>query len=47
MKGQGIWADTYRGLFHATTRRLGLNRDKRPLNTDAFLPPGGRQLALF
>ncbi|MGJ3242439.1 MAG: PA0069 family radical SAM protein [Opitutales bacterium] len=47
MKGQGIWADTYQGLFRTTAKRLGLNRYKQPLNTSAFIPPGGRQLELL
>jgi DNA repair photolyase len=47
MRGEGIFADTIRGLFHLTCKRLGLNRGHTELSTAAFRRPGPRQQALF
>ncbi len=47
MTGQGIWADTFKKMFSLGMRRSGLiNRERTPLNTEAFRPPGGKQLNL-
>ena len=46
-KGEGIFADQIRDLFHATARRAGLNQERVALSTAHFRPPGGRQLDLF
>ncbi|HYJ29262.1 MAG TPA: PA0069 family radical SAM protein [Allosphingosinicella sp.] len=47
MRGQGPWADLLRTRFEIAVRKHGLNRDKSPLRTNLFLPPGGPQLRLL
>ena len=49
MKGEGPYADQIRDLFQVTTRKLGLDREDRPLSTSAFRRPrvDGEQMALF
>jgi len=48
MKGHGIWADLIRKRFETACRRLGLNRQRTSLSTEAFRPPGvGGQAHLF
>lgn len=38
MKGQGLWADLLRQRFVKTCDRLGLNRDREPLDLSQFRP---------
>jgi len=47
MVGQGPWADLLRTRFDIAVRKHGLNRDRRPLRTDLFVPPSGAQLRLL
>ena len=47
MRGQGLYAEQVRALFHSAARRAGLDRAPRPLSTAAFRRPGGEQLGLF
>ena len=55
MRGAGPLADHIGGLFRMTVRRLGLDRDSRPLSTASFRRPAppdeagstGPQLSLF
>lgn len=47
MRGEGIFADQIRELFHVMTRRLGLNQGRGELSTAHFRRPGGTQLDLF
>jgi DNA repair photolyase len=47
MKGQGIFADMIAQRFRVARRRYGLERESRPLDTQAFTPASGPQMALF
>ena len=47
MVGQGPWAELLKTRFEIAVRKHGLNRDKRPLRTDLFVPPSGAQLRLL
>jgi DNA repair photolyase len=48
MRGEGVFADQIRALFHTARRRHGLDRRPGPeLATDAFRRPGGEQMGLF
>jgi DNA repair photolyase len=47
MRGEGIFADQIRDLFHVAARRAGLERDRLALSTEHFRRPGGQQLTLF
>ena len=47
MTGSGPWAELMRVRFEIAARKHGLNRDKRKLRTDLFIPPQGPQLRLF
>jgi DNA repair photolyase len=47
MRGEGEWADMLARLFDVTCRRLGLNKDKRPLATHHFRRLTGGQINLF
>ncbi len=48
MKGSGLWAELIRQRFEKATRRLGFNRQRIPLDLDAFRPPGvAGQQSLF
>ena len=47
MQGQGPWAELMRVRFEVAVRKHGLNRDKRKLRCDLFVPPQGPQLRLF
>ena len=47
MVGQGPWAELLKTRFEIAVRKHGLNRDKRPLRTDLFVPPSGPQLRLL
>ncbi|HEX2644532.1 MAG TPA: PA0069 family radical SAM protein [Thermoanaerobaculia bacterium] len=46
MKGEGIFAEQIRGLFHTYRRRYGLDQPRPRLSTAAFRRPG-EQLGLF
>jgi hypothetical protein len=46
-QGFGPWAQLMRTRFEIAVRKHGLNREKRKLRTDLFLPPQGLQLRLF
>lgn len=41
MRGEGPYAEQIADLFHVTRRKLGLDRDRRPLSTAAFRRPNG------
>ncbi|MDX1585828.1 MAG: PA0069 family radical SAM protein [Balneolaceae bacterium] len=45
--GEGVFAEQIRSLFRIHTERLGFNRARVALNTDAFRPGKGSQLDLF
>lgn len=47
MRGEGIFAEQIGELFEVVARRVGLNREHRPLSTAHFRRPGGVQLSLF
>ncbi len=49
MRGNGPYAWQIGRRFELATKRLGLNREKRRLRTDLFVPPvpEGGQLDLF
>ena len=47
MQGQGPWAELMRVRFELAARKHGLNRDKRKLRCDLFVPPQGPQLRLL
>lgn len=49
MRGEGPYAKQLANRFALASKRLGLNRNRKPLATDLFLPPtaGGVQLQLF
>jgi DNA repair photolyase len=47
MQGSGPWAELMRVRFEVATRKHGLNRDKRKLRCDLFVPPQGPQLRLL
>lgn len=48
MRGQGVYAELYRQRMQRACTRLQLNRNRHPLNTEAFRPPArGPQMNLF
>ena len=48
MRGQGVYAELYRQRMQRACTRLQLNRNRPPLNTEAFRPPArGPQMNLF
>ncbi len=48
MRGEGIFAEQIRSLFHVAVRRAGLDQPRPTLRTDLFRVPGRpRQLDLF
>ena len=47
MQGQGPWAELLRVRFEVAARKHGLNREKRKLRTDLFVPPQGPQPRLL
>jgi DNA repair photolyase len=48
MRGEGAWADLLRQRFHVACRRLGLNRQREPLDLLQFRPAALRgQASLF
>jgi DNA repair photolyase len=47
MKGQGIWADTFRDLFQLSCRQAGIQGQAPELTTKAFRRPAGDQRLLF
>ncbi len=47
LRGEGIFAEQIRALFHAAARRAGLNSRHPELSTAHFRRPGGMQLELF
>jgi len=47
MRGEGVFAEQIRSLFHTARRRAGLDRRATVLSADAFRRPGVDQLALF
>jgi DNA repair photolyase len=44
MRGKGEWAAVFDQVFKMTCKRLGLNKQRVRLNTDAFRRPGERSL---
>jgi DNA repair photolyase len=46
-RGEGVFAQQIRALFHSACDRHGLDRSGLELSTAAFRRPGGDQLALF
>lgn len=47
MRGEGLIADMIARRFRVARRRLGLDRDRAPLNTQAFQNPSDRQIPLL
>ncbi|HET7274815.1 MAG TPA: PA0069 family radical SAM protein [Longimicrobiaceae bacterium] len=48
MRGEGVYAEQLRSLFHVACRRAGLNAERNELSTAAFRAPAARgQLGLF
>jgi DNA repair photolyase len=47
MRGEGVFAEQIRTLFHTARRRAGLDRRATTLSTAAFRRPGVDQMALF
>jgi len=49
MTGEGVWAQLLRQRFRKACLRLGLNREKAPLDANAFRPPARQpgQASLF
>jgi DNA repair photolyase len=47
MTGSGPWAELMRVRFEIAAKKHGLNREKRKLRCDLFVPPQGPQLRLF
>jgi DNA repair photolyase len=47
LQGFGPWAELLRVRFEAAVRKHGLNREKKRLRTDLFVPPQGPQLRLL
>lgn len=47
MRGEGIFAEQIRGLFHASARRVGFRGESVLLAVDQFVRPGGTQLTFF
>ncbi|MGA9582806.1 MAG: PA0069 family radical SAM protein [Allosphingosinicella sp.] len=47
MRGSGPWAELLRVRFEIAAKKHGLNREKRKLRTDLFVPPQGPQLRLL
>ncbi|WP_398313286.1 hypothetical protein [Zoogloea sp.] len=48
MRGEGVYAALYHQRMQRICTRLALNRNRRPLNTEAFRPPvTGPQMNLF
>jgi hypothetical protein len=46
--GQGVWAGLIAQRFAKACQRLGLNRERAPLNLADFRPPSrSRQMGLF
>jgi DNA repair photolyase len=46
-QGVGPWADLMRVRFEKALRKHGLNRERKKLRTDLFVPPQGPQLRLL
>ena len=46
-QGFGPWAELIRTRFDVAVRKHGLNKERRKLRTDLFIPPQGPQLRLF
>ncbi|WP_213955707.1 MULTISPECIES: PA0069 family radical SAM protein [unclassified Variovorax] len=48
MKGSGLWAELIRQRFEKATQRIGFNRERIPMDLEAFRPPGAvGQRSLF
>jgi DNA repair photolyase len=47
MRGQGVFAEQLRKLFHAATRKAGICEGRLELSTAAFRRPAGAQLDFF
>ncbi|HEX8469098.1 MAG TPA: PA0069 family radical SAM protein [Allosphingosinicella sp.] len=47
MTGSGPWAELMRVRFEIAAKKHGLNREKRKLRCDLFVPPQGPQLRLL
>jgi DNA repair photolyase len=47
MRGEGLFAEQVKKMFHLACRRHGLNRESLELSTSDFRRPGGSQLDLF
>jgi DNA repair photolyase len=46
-QGSGPWAELLRVRFEVAAKKHGLNRERRKLRTDLFVPPCGPQLRLL
>lgn len=47
MRGEGVFADQMRSLFHSSCKRYGLSRERVQLTVERFRRPGGEQTELF
>jgi DNA repair photolyase len=47
MQGFGPWAELMRVRFEMAAKKHGLNKERRRLRTDLFVPPQGPQLRLL
>ena len=47
MRGQGVWAEQVRAIFHLHRKRLGFPEHRPPLAVDHFRRPGTGQLSLW
>src|SRR5918997_1086737 len=47
MSGSGPWAELLRVRFEVAAKKHGLNREKKKLRCDLFVPPQGPQLRLL
>lgn len=47
MRGEGVWAEQVRAIFHLHRRRLGFPESRPPLATEHFRRPAGAQMAFW
>lgn len=47
MRGEGVWADQVRAIFHLHRKRLGFPESRPPLATEHFRRPSGPQMAFW
>ncbi len=47
MRGEGVWADQLRAIFHLHRKRLGFESEREPLATQHFRRPSGTQMTMW